>query len=113
MTIYNPSQLDIAFRALGDGTRRAIVEQLGTVHERTANNLVVLFESSQPTISKHLKVLEEAGLIQRRIEGRNHYFSMRPQCFAELEQWIGRHGAFWDRSLDRLAQHLADKDDTQ
>ena len=104
-------QLDRTFRALGDATRRAIVERLTTSAEEPASVFVEMFDSSQPTTSKHLRVLEDAGLVQRRIVGRQHLFSLRAERFVEIDTWFERHGRFWNRSLDRLAAHL-EEDET-
>lgn len=64
------------------------------------------FRSAQPTISRHLKVLEEAGLIERSIEGRVHQFRLRRSRLQEAEHWIARHQAFWSGAVDQLERLL-------
>lgn len=68
----------------------------------SAGELGDLFESSQPTVSKHLRVLEQAQLISRRVEGRRHVFTLQPTKMRQARAWIERHFAFWEGSLDRL-----------
>ena len=68
----------------------------------SAGELGALFESSQPTISKHLRVLEQAQLISRRVEGRHHVFQLAPTRMQQAQAWLERHLAFWEGSLDQL-----------
>lgn len=76
---------------------------------RTAGALGRQFRSAQPTISRHLKVLEHAGLVERRIEGRTHWFRLRQQPLTEAAGWIARHHAFWTGAVDQLDRLLSDK----
>jgi DNA-binding transcriptional ArsR family regulator len=99
-------QLDRAFRALGDGTRRAILHELARGEARTAGELGRHFRSAQPTISKHLKVLEDARLIERTIAGRVHWFRLQPKGLREATRWLTRHQAFWEAAVDQLEQLL-------
>jgi DNA-binding transcriptional ArsR family regulator len=103
--------LDDTFRALGDGTRRAIIQALASGTPRSAGDLGARFRSAQPTISKHLKVLEEAGLVSRRIQGRVHQFRLRRQPLLDAERWLTRHQAFWTGALDQLETLLSDLPD--
>jgi DNA-binding transcriptional ArsR family regulator len=94
-------RLDLVFAALADPTRRAILARL-TEGEATVNELVEPSDLSQPTISKHLKVLERAGLVSR---GRDAQFRPVRLEAAPLEgaaQWLGDYQRFWAESLDRL-----------
>jgi DNA-binding transcriptional ArsR family regulator len=94
-------QLDLVFAALADPTRRAILARLAE-GEATVNELVEPSDLSQPTISKHLKVLERAGLVSR---GRDAQFRPVRLNAAPLEgaaQWLGDYRRFWEESLDRL-----------
>jgi DNA-binding transcriptional ArsR family regulator len=68
----------------------------------SAGELSALFESSQPTVSKHLRVLEQAQLISRRVEGRRHVFQLAPARMRQARAWLERHLAFWEGSLDQL-----------
>jgi DNA-binding transcriptional ArsR family regulator len=99
-------QLDRAFRALGDGTRRAILHELARGEARTAGELGRHFRSAQPTISKHLKVLEDAQLIERTIAGRVHWFRVQPKGLREATRWLTRHQGFWEAAVDQLEQLL-------
>ena len=98
--------LDRAFRALGDGTRRAILHELARGEPRTAGELGRHFRSAQPTISKHLKVLEEARLIERTVAGRVHWFRLQPKGLREATHWLTRHQAFWHGAVDQLEELL-------
>jgi DNA-binding transcriptional ArsR family regulator len=77
----------------------ATISQKGTC---SAGELGALFESSQPTVSKHLRVLEQAQLISRRVEGRRHVFRLQPARMRQARAWLERHLAFWEGSLDQL-----------
>jgi DNA-binding transcriptional ArsR family regulator len=100
-----PARLDRTFRALADGTRRSMVHALSHGESRTAGQLGRRFRSAQPTISKHLKVLERAGLVERTIEGRVHRFRLRRKPLDEAASWIARNRAFWVGAVDQL-EHL-------
>lgn len=101
--------LDLAFRALADGTRRQIIERLYVEAESSAGALVSCFDSAQPTISKHLSVLEKAGLVNRKVEGRRHLFSLNKDRLADVELWFERHRRIWENSLDNLEAILNKK----
>jgi DNA-binding transcriptional ArsR family regulator len=104
------SDLDLTFRALSDGTRRAMIRALARGEARSAGELGSGFDSAQPTISRHLKVLEEAGLVERTIEGRVHLFRLRPRPLREAERWLARHQAFWTGAVDQLERLLKETD---
>ncbi len=97
--------LDAAFFALSDPTRRSILESLGG-REAGVAELARPYDMSAPAISKHLRVLEQAGLITRRIEGRQHFLRVNPDQLQQAQLWIERQRAFWEGSFDRLAEHL-------
>ena len=97
--------LNVIFAALADATRRRILEQLGT-GEATVSQLAEPHAMSLPAVSKHLRVLEEAGLLQRRIDGRVHYLKMNPEPMRQAVNWIERQGRFWQGSFDRLDEFL-------
>lgn len=97
--------LDDAFFALSDPTRRSIIERLGA-REAGVTELAEPHAMSLPAISRHLRVLEQAGLITRRIEGRQHFLRVNPDPLLQVRRWIDRHRVFWEGSFDRLAAQL-------
>ncbi len=97
--------LDSTFHALADPTRRAILARLAS-GEASVTELAEPFDMSLPAISKHLRVLEKAGLLARRREGRVHRCSMDPEPLKSAADWIAEHQRFWEQSLDRLARYL-------
>ena len=97
--------MDRTFRALADGTRRSMIHALASGQARSAGELGRQFDSAQPTISKHLKVLESARLIERTVEGRVHRFRLRRKPLQEVGDWIARHQEFWNGAVDQL-EHL-------
>jgi len=102
------SNLDRVFRALADGTRRSVIHALARGQARSAGQLGRRFRSAQPTISRHLKVLERAGLVQRTVEGRVHRFELCQSKLAEALAWIARHQAFWEGAVDQLDRILSE-----
>jgi DNA-binding transcriptional ArsR family regulator len=109
--MQSASSLDRTFHALADGTRRSIVHVLARGEPRSAGDLGRLFQSAQPTISKHLRVLEEAGLVARSVEGRIHRFALRRKPLRHAEQWLMRHQAFWRGAVAQLDRLLSETDD--
>jgi DNA-binding transcriptional ArsR family regulator len=93
--------LSQTFSALADPTRRAIVARLAT-GEATVGELARPFDISGPAISRHLRVLEQARLIERRVEARWRVCSLRRDRLAEAERWINDARLFWERGFDRL-----------
>lgn len=106
MAIRYADPLDRTFHALGDGTRRRMLGLLSRRGECTAGELGSPFDIAQPTASKHLAVLERAGLVRRRIDGRQHRFRLEPGPLDEARGWITRHRELWEGSLDRLGEVL-------
>lgn len=98
--------LDAAFSALSDPTRRAILARLAQ-GETTVMDLARPFEMTQPAISRHLKVLEGAGLIVRRAEGTRRHCSLAPAALEELEQWLAMLRRALDANYERLDGLLA------
>jgi DNA-binding transcriptional ArsR family regulator len=105
------AELDRTFRALSDGTRRSMIQALARGKARSAGDLGRRFNSAQPTISKHLKVLEEAGLLVRTIEGRVHRFELRRKPLRDAERWLSRHQAFWTGAVAQLDSLLSETND--
>lgn len=94
-------QLDRVFGALSDATRRAILTRL-VEGEATVNELVALSQLSQPTVSKHLKVLERADLVSRGREAQFRPVRLNPAPLASAVTWLGNYRGFWEGSLDQL-----------
>ena len=105
MKIKKPD-IDRVFHALGDPTRRAILARLAT-GEASVSELMAPFELSQPTISKHLKVLEKAGLIVGGRDAQRRPRRLAPSAMKEVGDWIEPFRQQWERRLDNLEAHLA------
>jgi DNA-binding transcriptional ArsR family regulator len=103
--------LHTVFNALADPTRFAIVEQLLHKGEMTAGELAEPFDVSRPAISRHLKILEEAGVIERRVDRQFRVFRASAGGFREVEDWLERNRQFWNASLDRLKRLMEEGDD--
>ena len=110
MAINYQSPLDRAFHALGDGTRRQMVSMLARQGALSATELQAPFDAAQPTISKHIKVLEQAGLVRRQVDGRVHRFLIKGRALREAEDWIARHRQFWEGTLAQLEQFVCAPD---
>src|SRR5262245_21126401 len=102
MAIHYTEALDRTVHALGDASRRRMLTVISSKSACSASELGRLFDSAQPTISKHLRVLEDAELITRRVEGRRHIFTLAPSRMRQAQHWLERHLAFWEGSLDQL-----------
>lgn len=103
-----PDPLNQTFSALADPTRRAILLSLSS-GEKTVGDLAEPFEISLPAVSKHIKVLEEAGLLKRRHEGRIHHLSLSPDPMRGAAEWLDLYKSFWTSKLDQL-ETLFDED---
>jgi DNA-binding transcriptional ArsR family regulator len=97
--------LDTTFGALADPTRRAILARLAR-GEATVTELAAPFDVSLPAVSKHLRVLESAGLLRREIDGRIHRCRLAPQPMKDAAAWIETYRIFWEAQLDALANYL-------
>ncbi len=97
--------LDAVFGALADPIRRGILEQLSQ-HEATVGELAKPYRVSAPAISRHLRVLERAGLIERHKNGRNHRCRLQARPMDEAATWIAKHRAFWEQQFDSLQNYL-------
>jgi len=98
--------LDLTYAALADPTRRAILEHLRQAEARVTD-LAAPLPMSLAAVSKHIGVLERAGLVRREIRGRDHFLSAAPEALAEARKWIDEYSAFWETRADALAEHLA------
>ena len=102
MNTHSASPLDNLFGALADPTRRAIVERLLAKGELSVGDIAAPFAMSTPAISRHLKVLEEAGIVERRIEKQWRFIRVNPTALRPVESWIEQQRQFWNSALDRL-----------
>ena len=114
MVNYIPQSLDTVFSALSDATRRAILVRLSR-GEATVSELAAPFAMSLPAISKHLHILETAGLVIREKEGRIHHMRLAPGPLQSAADWLDYYRQYWDAQFDSLASFLetepdADKD---
>jgi DNA-binding transcriptional ArsR family regulator len=95
-------ELDGLFAALADPTRRAIVERLLAAGELSIGDVAAPFAISGPAITRHMQVLERAGLIERRIERQWRFVRVRADALAPVEGWLSRQRRHWSDALDRL-----------
>ena len=105
-------QLDTVFHALGDATRRRMLRELAG-GERTVGQLAKPFPISLAAASKHIKVLENAGLIRREVRGRTHLCRLDPGPLASAQQWLSFYERFWIDRLNVLEQLLRKEDQRQ
>jgi DNA-binding transcriptional ArsR family regulator len=106
MVKHSEARLDAVFAALADPTRRAIVSELAE-GERSVSQLAEPFDVSLPAVTKHLRVLEGAGLLTHRKEGRVRRCRLVAEPMREAAGWIESYREFWDVRFDALAAHLA------
>ena len=106
---FDSMRLDTVFSALSDPTRRAILERVGR-GELTVNEIAAPFPISLPAISRHLKVLERAGLIDSRNDGRMNRVRVRPSALDEASTWITGYEQFWQTQFASLDRYLAASD---
>lgn len=104
--MVNESKLDAIFSALSDPTRRRIVERLAR-KPLTVGEIASEFTISQPAISRHVRLLEESGLLRREIDGRVHYCTLSPDAMDAAAGWIERQRRYWNAALDRLENLLS------
>jgi DNA-binding transcriptional ArsR family regulator len=100
-------QLDLLFRALGDQTRRTLLASL-IDKPAMVTELAEPFAMSLPAVSRHIRVLERAGLVHRAIDGRVHLCSLSAEPLKNVEAWLGQYRRFWEGTLDSLARYVAD-----
>jgi DNA-binding transcriptional ArsR family regulator len=102
MTPARHDRLDAVLAALADPTRRAIVERLLARGELTVGDIAVPFRISAPAISRHLRVLEDAGLVERRIDKQWRLVRVKPDALRSVDSWLERARRHWSDALDRL-----------
>jgi DNA-binding transcriptional ArsR family regulator len=102
-------QMNSVFHALGDATRRKMLRDLAA-RERTVSELAEPFAMSLAAASKHIRVLEHAGLIRREVRGRTHICRLDPGPLASAHEWLGFYERFWTSRLDELERLLRSED---
>lgn len=105
---YNAASLDRVFAAVADPTRRAILRQLGKQRARVTD-IAKSYPVSLNAVSKHLMVLERAGLIEREVEGREHFCRLNAVSLKKASLWLAETHAFWEQRLDALERHILEK----
>ncbi len=105
MVNQETERLDDVFYALSDPTRREILGRLAA-GEATVKELATPFDMSLPAVSKHLKVLERAGLLVRQVDGRTHRMRLQPDGLKTASEWVDHYKRFWEVQLDRLSAFL-------
>lgn len=96
---------DVSFAVLAEPTRREILDLLRD-GERPVGELVESLHISQPLVSKHLRVLREAGLVDVRPDAQRRLYRLSPEPLIEIDEWLAPYRRLWERSLDRLERHL-------
>jgi DNA-binding transcriptional ArsR family regulator len=103
--VPHTERLNRVYGAIADPTRRAILDRLGR-SETTMGKLAGQFTISFNGVSKHVKVLEQAGLVRRRVRGREHWLRLQPAPLREATRWLEHYREFWDTRLDALERFL-------
>jgi DNA-binding transcriptional ArsR family regulator len=98
--------VEAVLRALADDSRRTMLEAL-TSGPATAGELAALLPIARPGVSRHLRMLREAGLVDVRQESQRRIYTLRPEPLAEVDQWLGRYRALWEQRLDALHTEVA------
>ena len=112
MNKQHPDPLSVTFAALADPTRRAILGRLAN-GEASVKDLAAPFELSQPAISKHLRVLERAGLIERGRQAQWRPRRLKAGPLRDVADWVGQYRPHWDESFERLDAYLRELQDTR
>ena len=93
------------FEAVADPTRRRVLELLAE-RELSAGEIAAAFTVSRPAVSRHLRVLREAGLVRSSRRAQRRVYALAPAPLEEIDSWLGRYRPFWTERLDRLEEHL-------
>jgi DNA-binding transcriptional ArsR family regulator len=109
MVNYRSGRLDTVFAALSDATRRGVLAALAS-ESRSAGELAQPYAISLPAFLKHLRVLEDAGLVETRKEGRVVRCTLAPKAMREASEWLNRYERFWGDRLDALARYLDEEE---
>ena len=107
MVKYQSDSLDAVFAALSDPIRRRILERLAK-GEASVGDLAAPFQVTAPAISRHLRVLERAGLLDRHKKGRVHHCRLRPRPMTDAVEWIEQCRKYWEQQFDALERYLAE-----
>jgi len=99
------------FEVLAEPNRRTILDLLGT-HERPVAEIVAQLELSQPAVSKHLRILRDAGLVEARIDAQRRLYRVCPEPLRAIDDWLAPYRLMWASRLDDLERHLAAMSDT-
>jgi DNA-binding transcriptional ArsR family regulator len=113
MVKYSGAALDSTFAALSDATRRGILARLAHRGEMSVSDLAAPYQMSLPAVSKHLRVLQNAGLVSRQKDGRVHRCRLRAEPMKDAAAWIEHYRQFWEAQLDSLARYLEDSANEQ
>jgi DNA-binding transcriptional ArsR family regulator len=97
--------VDSSFAIVAEPNRRAILSMLLT-SERSVGEIEQKLRLSQPSVSKHLRVLRDAGFVESRIEAQRRVYRLRPEPFMEVDEWLGPFRRFWSKHIDALERHL-------
>jgi DNA-binding transcriptional ArsR family regulator len=98
--------MEAVLRALADESRRMMLDTL-TGGPATVNELAALLPIARPGVSRHLRVLREAGLVEVRRQAQQRVYSLRPEPLSEVDEWLGRYRALWEQRLDALHTEVA------
>ena len=98
--------MEAVLRALADESRRTMLETLAG-GPATAGELAAMLPIARPGVSRHLRVLREAGLVQARQDAQRRVYSLRPEPLTEIEEWLDRYRAMWEQRLDALHTEIA------
>jgi DNA-binding transcriptional ArsR family regulator len=110
-TSSKDDRLDAVFHALGHSTRRALLARLAK-RPAMITELADPFAMSLPAVSRHIRVLEDAGLVTRSVDGRMHLCSLNPKPFKTIEAWLMHYRRFWDDNLASLARYVESGQDS-
>jgi DNA-binding transcriptional ArsR family regulator len=100
-----PPKPDV-YVAIADPTRRALLRRLADEGEKNVSDLTVPFSISQPAVSKHLRILRQAGLVRSRKEGRLRLYEINPRKLRHVHDWVSHFEKYWDAKLDALGEYL-------
>ncbi|MDH2415638.1 metalloregulator ArsR/SmtB family transcription factor [Nocardioides sp. CER19] len=98
--------MDAVLQALADGSRRTVLEMLRD-HPATAGEIAQALPIARPGVSRHLRVLREAGLVDVRQDAQRRIYSLRPEALIEVDEWLGEYRALWQNRLDALHTEVA------